>query len=221
MVAYFCFFSRWPCCWSRDWLRFARPSLFGYPLQEISNHLSVFASDFRFLSAGKRASRSYKTKIRNQLLLFPDFLRRERDSCFGKRLRRLRTPARVFSSSLMQKKRKPFSFLFLRRERDSNPRYLSVRRFSRPVQSTTLPPLHELFFNKNVVSSCLMVQRYIKKIYGAREMLIFFVFFVFFLILVVFLCVISSLSVVVDVVFVHLSALVGWCCAVLCFAGKC
>ena len=30
---------------------------------------------------------------------------------------------------------------FLRRERDSNPRYLSVRRFSRPVQSTTLPPL--------------------------------------------------------------------------------
>ena len=50
---------------SRDWLRFARPFLFGYPLQEISNHLSVFASDFRFLSAGKRASRSYKTKIRS------------------------------------------------------------------------------------------------------------------------------------------------------------
>ena len=34
----------------------------------------------------------------------PDFLRRERNSCFGKRLRRLRTPARVFSSPLMQKK---------------------------------------------------------------------------------------------------------------------
>ena len=30
---------------------------------------------------------------------------------------------------------------FVRRERDSNPRYLSVRRFSRPVQSTTLPSL--------------------------------------------------------------------------------
>ena len=30
----------------------------------------------------------------------------------------------------------------LRRERDSNPRYLSVRRFSRPVHSTTLPSLH-------------------------------------------------------------------------------
>ena len=29
----------------------------------------------------------------------------------------------------------------LRRERDSNPRYLSVRRFSRPVHSTTLPSL--------------------------------------------------------------------------------
>ena len=31
---------------------------------------------------------------------------------------------------------------FVRRERDSNPRYLSVRRFSRPVHSTTLPSLH-------------------------------------------------------------------------------
>ena len=29
-----------------------------------------------------------------------------------------------------------------RRERDSNPRYLSVRRFSRPVLSPTLPSLH-------------------------------------------------------------------------------
>ena len=29
----------------------------------------------------------------------------------------------------------------LRRERDSNPRYLAVRRFSRPVHSTTLPSL--------------------------------------------------------------------------------
>ena len=57
----------------------------------------------------------------------------------------------------------------LRRERDSNPRYLSVRRFSRPVQSTTLPPLQELFFNKNVVSSCLMVQKYIKKTYRASK----------------------------------------------------
>ena len=29
--------------------------------------------------------------------------------------------------------------MFLRRKRDSNPRYLSVRWFSRPVHSTTLP----------------------------------------------------------------------------------
>ena len=58
---------------------------------------------------------------------------------------------------------------FLRRERDSNPRYLSVRRFSRPVQSTTLPPLQELFFNENVVSFRLMMQRYIKKIYRASK----------------------------------------------------
>ena len=41
----------------------------------------------------------------------------------------------------------------LRRERDSNPRYLAVRRFSRPLQSTTLPSLRKVvqryttFFN--------------------------------------------------------------------------
>lgn len=40
-----------------------------------------------------------------------------------------------------------------RRERDSNPRYLAVRRFSRPLQSTTLPSLRKVvqryttFFN--------------------------------------------------------------------------
>ena len=34
----------------------------------------------------------------------------------------------------------------MRRERDSNPRYLSVRRFSRPVHSTTLPSLHRVLW---------------------------------------------------------------------------
>ena len=34
----------------------------------------------------------------------------------------------------------------VRRERDSNPRYLSVRRFSRPVHSTTLPSLHRVLW---------------------------------------------------------------------------
>ena len=36
--------------------------------------------------------------------------------------------------------------ILLRRERDSNPRYLSVRRFSRPVHSTTLPSLHRVLW---------------------------------------------------------------------------
>ena len=58
---------------------------------------------------------------------------------------------------------------FLRRERDSNPRYLSVRRFSRPVQSTTLPPLLRFCSHENVVSSRLMMQRYAKKTYHARK----------------------------------------------------
>ena len=70
---------------------------------------------------------------------------------------------------------------FLRRERDSNPRYLSVRRFSRPVQSTTLPPLQKMFLNEKVVCFRLMMQRYIKKIYRARKSDNFFgVFAIFF-----------------------------------------
>ena len=32
-----------------------------------------------------------------------------------------------------------------RRDRDSNPGYLAVQRFSRPPQSTTLPPLQNSF----------------------------------------------------------------------------
>ena len=51
----------------------------------------------------------------------------------------------------------------LRRGRDSNPRYLSVRRFSRPVQSTTLPPLQRFYFVKECGLSRLTMQRYIKK----------------------------------------------------------
>ena len=37
---------------------------------------------------------------------------------------------------------------FQRRDRDSNPGYLAVQRFSRPPQSTTLPPLQDFFFQK-------------------------------------------------------------------------
>ena len=37
---------------SRDWLRFARPSLVGSPLQEISKHLTVFALIFFYMSTG-------------------------------------------------------------------------------------------------------------------------------------------------------------------------
>ena len=37
------------------------------------------------------------------------------------------------------------TYTFQRRERDSNPRYLSVQRFSRPPHSTTLPSLQNFF----------------------------------------------------------------------------
>ena len=49
---------------SGDWLRFARPSLFGYPLQEISNNLAVFVLILFYMSTGKRTSRSYKKEAR-------------------------------------------------------------------------------------------------------------------------------------------------------------
>src|SRR5450756_1235710 len=40
-----------------------------------------------------------------------------------------------------------------RRERDSNPRSLAAQRFSRPPQSSTLPSLHLLSYNKRVGAS--------------------------------------------------------------------
>ena len=46
----------------------------------------------------------------------------------------------------------------LRRDRDSNPGYLAVQRFSRPPQSTTLPPLRNLCFQKYFLSKAM--QRY-------------------------------------------------------------
>ena len=42
----------------------------------------------------------------------------------------------------------PFVFSVQRRDRDSNPGYLAVQRFSRPPQSTTLPPLQNPSFKK-------------------------------------------------------------------------
>ena len=46
----------------------------------------------------------------------------------------------------------------LRRDRDSNPGYLAVQRFSRPPQSTTLPPLQKLL-KKQLFSSAFLLKR--------------------------------------------------------------
>ena len=54
----------------RNWLRFARPSQFGVPWQEISKHLTVFVTDFVLYYVGKRAFHSYKTKSGNNLHCF-------------------------------------------------------------------------------------------------------------------------------------------------------
>ena len=45
----------------------------------------------------------------------------------------------------------------LRRERDSNPRNLSVQRFSRPPQSTTLPSLQSICFSNALQSYALFL----------------------------------------------------------------
>ena len=62
---------------------------------------------------------------------------------------------------LKTKKKSPVNLsiyrTLLRRERDSNPRYLSVRRFSRPVHSTTLP---SLLYLKKLLCVLKRVQRY-------------------------------------------------------------
>ena len=50
--------------------------------------------------------------------------------------------------------------LFQRRDRDSNPGYLAVQRFSRPPQSTTLPPLQNSSWELPCFSKA--VQRYAK-----------------------------------------------------------
>ena len=137
----------------------ARPSLFGTPVQEISNHWVVFASDFRFLVIG--------VGIGFALLAHP---------CLGLLCKKSATTYRclhlIFVSCLLVselpaaiKRKSGATFVvpdFLRRERDSNPRYLSVRRFSRPVQSTTLPPLLRFLCCLRKWSFLLTLQRYIK-----------------------------------------------------------
>ena len=61
------------------------------------------------------------------------------------------------SNSEYKKKCKPRKCLiytsYWRRDRDSNPGYLAVQRFSRPPQSTTLPPL------QNPCEGCLISQK--------------------------------------------------------------
>ena len=50
----------------------------------------------------------------------------------------------------------------LRRDRDSNPGYLAVQRFSRPPQSTTLPPLQNSFKKYFLPESGAKVRFYFK-----------------------------------------------------------
>ena len=70
------------------------------------------------------------------------------------------------SNSECKKKCKPRKCLiytfYWRRDRDSNPGYLAVQRFSRPPQSTTLPPLQNFLSEVLFVESVAKVRLYFK-----------------------------------------------------------
>ena len=69
-----------------------------------------------------------------------------------------RAPLLVYFDKYFPIKKQPLFSCFQRRDRDSNPGYLAVQRFSRPPQSTTLPPLQNSSFKK--CFSFKAVQRY-------------------------------------------------------------
>ena len=73
-------------------------------LRKKSQPPSVFVPAFRFIPYWQANFPLGIKRKSGATFVVPDFLRRERDSCFGKRLRRLRTPTRAFSSPLIQKK---------------------------------------------------------------------------------------------------------------------
>ena len=75
---------------------------------------------------------------------------------------RIPSRAKQFARSLLIKKTSPFGRVFLiRRGGDSNSRYLSVWRFSKPLVSATHAPLqsdaryHTLFKPKNALKCCI------------------------------------------------------------------
>ena len=70
------------------------------------------------------------------------------------------------------------SVSFLRRERDSNPRYLSVQRFSRPPHSTTLPSLQDFLSEVLFLKSDAKVRFYFKSANSSRVFLQFFFIYV-------------------------------------------
>ena len=59
----------------------------------------------------------------------------------------------------------------LRRERDSNPRNLSVQRFSRPPQSTTLPSLQSICFSNALQRYALFLNM---QMFDKKNSIIFF-----------------------------------------------
>ena len=70
-----------------------------------------------------------------------------------------------------------YSFLFWRRERDSNPRTREDQRFSRPPHSTTLPSLQRqkygTFFKPPNIFAIFLIKFFAIKYCNLRNLLIF------------------------------------------------
>ena len=127
------------------------------------NKNAVAFSLFCFLSA----LRSELASLRSPIPFRDSFARNKNALAFS--LFCFLPASSASSQSDIKQNKRTFQFsCFLRRGRDSNPRYLSVRRFSRPVQSTTLPPLQRFFCVSRCGRFVLTLQKYIKDLNRAR-----------------------------------------------------
>ena len=120
-----------------------------------------------------------KTDENHQInLSFHPFLFAEREGLTGPSLRYRGFPCKKKTDEKLSNKFELYIRFFLRRERDSNPRYLSVQRFSRPPHSTTLPSLQDFLSEVLFLKSDAKVRFYFKSANSSRVFLLFFFIYV-------------------------------------------
>ena len=79
-------------------------------------------------------------------------------------------PSTLLPASFLMKKAPSLGpRLYWRRGRDSNPRDLAARRFSRPLHSTTLPPLQCTYHHSAIPRLCAMLLLMQFSVYSLRK----------------------------------------------------